>query len=113
MKRKPQTGEVWYAWLPKEENKHDLMERPCIIVDQIENEYLVIKVTKHDPRPSDPYDREIINWNQCGLKRKSTARVSKIIPIKDSQIDNYKGKLTTLDELRITKALEQFIEQSQ
>ena len=86
------------------------MERPCIIVDEIEGGYLVIKVTRAAPRKYDEYDTSIEYWKECGLTSPSTARVSKLVTIKDSQIDNFKGKLNPEDEKNIANLLEKFIE---
>ncbi|AKL77795.1 PemK-like protein [Bacillus velezensis] len=83
--------------------------RPCIIVTEENDEYLVIKVTTTDPRPYDPYDTPIEYWGQCGLKRKSTARASKLIMLAEDQIDNYKGRLAPSDEQRISKAIEDYL----
>ncbi|KRT89327.1 PemK family transcriptional regulator [Bacillus paralicheniformis] len=84
-------------------------DRPCIIVDKVEDEYLVIKVTKHSPRPYDKYDIAIQYWGQCGLTKPSTARCSKLIFLAEDQIDNYKGHLVKSDEQRITQKLEAFL----
>ena len=89
-----------------------MRDRPCIIVDQVNEEFLVIKVTKHDPRESDPYDVEIIDWQKCGLKLPSTARISKIQYIDRSQIDNYKGRLEATDEKRISEMLEKYLNEN-
>ncbi len=86
------------------------MERPCIIVDELEDEYLVIKVTRHNPRIEDDFDIEIRDFRQCGLKSPSTARVSKITTIHKSQILNYKGHLTPYDEEVISDVLTSFLE---
>ncbi|MCT6511971.1 type II toxin-antitoxin system PemK/MazF family toxin [Bacillus subtilis] len=108
--RTPRPGEVWYATLPKEENPNDLMpNRPCIIVTQENDEYLVIKVTTTNPRPNDPYDTPIEYWGHCGLKRPSTARASKLIMLPEDQIDNYKGRLAPSDEQKISERIEAFL----
>lgn len=109
MSRTPISGDVWYSLFPKEEDKNDLMERPCIIVEEYEEEYLVIKITRHDPRTEDPFDTEIVDWSACGLKSPSTARISKVTLINKSQILNYKGHLTPYDEFVISEKLDEFI----
>lgn len=107
----PNTGEVWYCDLPKEEKPEEIMrDRPCIIVDQNDEEFVVIKVTKHSPRKNDKYDTVIEKWRECGLSRPSTARISKIANLNRSQLKNCKGKLEVIDEINISKKLEEFLD---
>lgn len=108
--RKPQVGDIWYANIPKEEKPNEIMkDRPCLIVDENEGLYMVIKITKHSPRTNDKYDVPIVFWKECGLSRPSTVRISKISYIDSSQIDNYKGHLTEHDESIISEKLEEFM----
>lgn len=108
--KNPQSGDIWYADLPKEENPHEIMkDRPCVVIDEYEGEYAVIKITKHSPRKNDKYDVRIKYWKECGLSYPSTARISKISHIDRSQLDNYKGHLTEYDEIIIGKKLEEFV----
>lgn len=110
--RIPIPGEVWYATLPKEENPNDLMtNRPCIIVDQTDaEEFIVIKVTSHNPRNNDPYDVRLVYWGQCGLKKPSTARCSKLIILQREQIDNFKGRLSIADERLVSSKVRSYLE---
>ena len=105
-----QIGEIWYAKFPLEEDSSRYIERPVIIAD-ISLPYLVIiKITKHDPRQNDPYDVPIIRYREAGLKHPSTARISKAVIINESQIDNRKGELHSLDYKKIFDTLNSFLD---
>lgn len=106
----PQSGEVWYANLPFEEDLTQSSERPCVIVLKKGDQFLVIKVTKHERREYDKFDCDIDDWKFAGLKVKSVARVSKVIFIHESQIDNYKGRLSISDEQKIADYLKRFLD---
>jgi len=49
-------GEIWYAKFPLEENLSKYIERPVIIAAINLPNLVVIKITSHDPRKTDPYD---------------------------------------------------------
>ena len=105
-----QIGEIWYARFPLEEDSSKFIERPIIIADVSLPNLAVIKITKHDPRESDPYDVPIIRYKEAGLKHPSTARISKAIIIDVSQVDNKKGALHSLDYENIFDTLNSFLD---
>jgi len=100
-----QIGEIWYAKFPLEENLSKYIERPVIISDICLPNLVVIKITSHYPRESDPYDVPIIYYKEAGLKYPSTARISKAVIINQNQVDNKKGALNTLDYKNIFNTL--------
>ncbi|HDR4520602.1 TPA: type II toxin-antitoxin system PemK/MazF family toxin [Bacillus cereus] len=104
------SGEVWYANFPKEEDKTQLMERPCVIVCDAGDDVVAIKLTKTNPREEDEFDVSIVKWQEAGLKIKSTARVSKYEFINKGQILNRKGKLDPDDENRVAISLQRYID---
>ncbi|HGH7177579.1 TPA: type II toxin-antitoxin system PemK/MazF family toxin [Bacillus wiedmannii] len=104
------SGEVWYSFFPKDEDKTQTMERPCVIVCDAGDEVVAIKLTKKDPRDEDAFDVPIIKWEEAGLKYPSTARVSKYEFVKKAQILNRKGKLDPADESRVAVSLQRYID---
>ncbi|WP_085508799.1 type II toxin-antitoxin system PemK/MazF family toxin [Thalassobacillus devorans] len=114
MGRGIEPAQVRYANVPKEEDPNALMERPCVIVEVYEetNEVAIIKLTKENPRPGDPYDYALVHWKRphAGLPIPSTARCGKLVLVDESQILNLRGKLHVQDEVAITAKLEEFFE---
>ena len=71
---------------------------------------LSVKITKHQPRATDPYDIPILYWEEAGLRLASTARVSKVMLLsKDSFIFQI-GNLCEEDIERIEASYKDFIE---
>jgi mRNA-degrading endonuclease toxin of MazEF toxin-antitoxin module len=108
---KLQLGDVCYAHFPLEENNSKYIDRPVIIVVAEEPEVTIIKVTKTAPRKNDPYDVPIQHFKDAGLKYPSTARVSKVITVDDSQILSKVGQLHVDDLEKIIQKLIEFSSQ--
>jgi len=102
-------GEIWYAKFSIEEDSSKFIERPIIIADVRLPNLVVIKITKHDPRESDPYDVPIIRYKEAGLIHPSTAKISKAVIIDVGQVDNRKGALQSLDYDNIFGTLNSFL----
>ena len=73
-----QKGEVWFVEFPLEEDPNLILNRPVIVLDENILGVLSVKITKHQPRSTDPYDIPILYWEEAGLRLASTARVSKV-----------------------------------
>src|SRR5690554_2338553 len=97
---KYQLGDIWYAHFPLEEDNTKYLDRPVIIVIAETPEVVIVKITKTAPRKNDPYDVQIQHYLEAGLKYPSTARVSKIITIDESQIQSKIGSLHP-DDLKV------------
>ncbi|MFZ3102084.1 MAG: PemK family transcriptional regulator [Desulfitobacteriaceae bacterium] len=97
---------------PLEKDPSKFITRPVIIVDIFLPDFLpdllVVKITKHTPRKKDDYDTPIVYYSDAGLKQLSTDRISKLIVLNESQIDNKKGELHLLDYKNIFSNLEKF-----
>ncbi len=106
-----QLGDVWYAHFPLEEDHTKYIDRPVIIVVDETPEVVIIKVTKTAPRNNDPFDIPIQHYIEAGLKYPSTARVSKVITVADSQILSKIGSLHPDDLEIIIKKLIEFTNQ--
>ena len=99
-------GEVWFASFPLEEDQSKFKPRPVVILGIKGEEILSVKITKHDPRPKDPFDVTIIHWREAGLDRASTARVSKTMPLDKEHFafkigEMYPFDLKTIQEVHI------------
>jgi len=102
-------GEVWYAKFPLEDDSSLYIERPVLIADVIDNEIVVIKVTKHEPREYDMYDVPIQYWKAAGLSYSSTARISKVVLLNETLMLNKKGELQVSDFNNIFDKLNSFL----
>ena len=103
-------GEVWFVEFPLEEDKTQIINRPVVILDENILGVLSVKITKHQPRATDPYDIPILYWEEAGLRLASTARVSKVMLLsKDSFIFQI-GNLCEEDIERIEASYKDFIE---
>lgn len=104
-------GEVYYAHFPLEEDATKYIDRPVIIVIAESPEIIVIKITKTAPRKNDPYDVPIEHYKYCGLKHPSTARISKVVTLDESQILDKVGNLHPNDLKIILQKLIEFTNQ--
>ncbi len=103
-------GEVWFVEFPLEEDKTHIINRPVVVLDENILGVLSVKITKHQPRATDPYDIPILYWEEAGLRLASTARVSKVMLLsKDSFIFQI-GNLCEEDIERIEASYKDFIE---
>lgn len=104
-------GDVYYAKFPLEEDSSRYIERPAIIADVNLPDVAIIKVTKHEPRDNDPFDTVIVHFKHAKLKELSTARVSKLVIVNESQILNRKGSLHIKDYETVFDRLNEFLEE--
>ena len=103
-------GEVWFVEFPLEEDKTQIINRPVVVLDENILGVLSVKITKHQPRATDPYDIPILYWEEAGLRLASTAKVSKVMLLsKDSFIFQI-GNLCEEDIERIEASYKDFIE---
>lgn len=107
MKKKASIGDIWITLIPKLLIDEDsdtiqviLEKRPCLIVDdgrgfliEENSNYSGLKLTTRNSRLSRVNRKEIKNWKELGLKKKSYIRVELPIKIESQQLVN---KVTTL-----------------
>ncbi len=88
-------GEVWFVEFPLEEDNSQIINRPVIVLDENALGVLSVKITKHSPRTTDPYDIPILHWREANLRLASTARVSKVMLLSQ---DSFIFKIGQLDK---------------
>lgn len=114
MKKKASIGDIWITLIPKLLIDEDsdtiqviLEKRPCLIVDdgrgfliEENSNYSGLKLTTRNSRLNKVNRKEIKNWKELGLKKKSYIRVELPIKIEAQQLVN---KVTTLspEDLKI------------
>ncbi len=107
MEKKAKIGDIWVTLIPKliiDENNDSIQvileKRPCLIVDDgrgflIEENanYSGLKLTTRNSILENVVRKEIKNWKELGLKRKSYIRIELPLKIESQQLVN---KITTL-----------------
>ncbi len=104
-----QKGEVWFAKFPLEENPNQILNRPVIVLDENILGVLSVKITKHQPRATDPYDIPILYWEEAGLRLASTARVSNVILLSRDSFIFRIGNLCQEDMKRVEATYKEFL----
>ena len=100
-------GEVWFAEFPFEEDNSKTMYRPVVVLDEDKLGVLSVKVTRHKVRSDDPFDTPIVYWEQAGLNFMSTARVSKVMNLRE---DDFIFKIGDLHPDDLKEIEKQYIE---
>jgi hypothetical protein len=98
-------GEVWFVEFPLEEDNSVTINRPVVVLDERNLSVLSVKITKHAPRNTDPYDVPIIYWEDANLRLASTARVSKTMLLPQ---DNFIFKIGELNKIDLCKIEEMY-----
>ena len=104
-----QQREIWFARFPLEEDESVTLNRPVLVVHSRDNEYLVVKVTTHEPRNNDKFDVELKQWQTANLKFPSTARVSKLRLLPEQNFISKIGKVHDVDWNLITNKIEEMV----
>ena len=105
--RNIQQKEIWFARFPLEEDESRTINRPVLVVHSRNDEYLVVKVTTHEPRDNDKFDVELKQWQAANLKFPSTARVSKLRLLPERNFINKIGVIDDNDWESITEKIEE------
>ncbi len=92
-------GDLWWTHFPYSDAKI-IKRRPAVIVDNDMIAILSMYVTSQQ-HENDPFLIEIRDWKQSGLIKPSYAKIDKIIQIGESNLDQFIGKLSEFDNLRI------------
>lgn len=92
-------GDLWWTHFPFSDAKM-IKRRPAVIVDNDMIAILSMYITSQQ-HENDPFLIEIRDWKQAGLTKPSYAKIDKIIQIGESNLDQFIGKLSEFDNLRI------------
>ena len=99
-KKKANLGDIWLVLIPKiiyddddESISVKLEKRPCLIVDdgrgfliEENSNYSALKLTTKNSNVKNVERKEIVNWKELGLKRKSYIRIELPIKIEPEQL---------------------------
>ena len=99
-KKKAKIGDIWLVLIPRivyDENDDSisvrLEKRPCLIIDdgrgfiiEENTDYSALKLTTRDNNIDNVRRKEIINWKELGLKKKSYVRIELPLKIEPEQL---------------------------
>ena len=103
--------DLWWAYVPLEENKNELLHRPVLVMkdtnDSSNKEIYILsyKVTSHVPRNGYLGELEILDYKDAGLPMKSTLRLSKKLLLPSKLFDEKIGRLSEKDQIRVENEL--------
>jgi len=114
MRKKANIGDIWIVMIPKllideeDESIQVILEkRPCLIVDdgrgfiiEENNNYSGLKLTTRKSKFQRVNRKEIKNWKELGLRKKSYIRVELPLKIESQQLVNKIASVSS-DDLKI------------
>ena len=122
-KKKASIGEIWVTLIPKiiVDDKNDsvnfsIERRPCLIIDdgrgfliEENSNYSGLKLTTRNTELKRVKRKEIKNWKELGLKKKSYVRIELPLKIESSQLESKITKISDEDLKMYLKELANFI----
>lgn len=98
------SGEIWFARFYYDDDATRYKDRPVYIISDT-NVALCAKITTHAPREKYGYEYEIVEWENAGLEKPSTIRLSQQLIIPQSDFQFRIGRLDSNDILNVQKIL--------
>lgn len=106
-KSKPQIWDIYNADVFFED-KIKKKTRPVLVIDDINNICLSLKITHNTKRIGiDEYT--IVEWQDAGLDTKSNVRISKLIPLENKYLNEKRGVLQKIDREELIKKIETYL----
>lgn len=102
----PKKWEIWLAKVKFEDDLSIVKDRPVLVIDKNTFLFISLKITSHAPRTNCDGEYEIIYWQQAGLRKQSTIRVSKHLDLIESDFIHKIGRLHPQDVLNVQTILE-------
>ena len=99
--------EIWLAKVSFEDNPNVIKNRPVLILQNNTAIFISAKIKSHAPRNDFPGEYKIIEWETAGLKKESTIRLSKLLPLQKQDFIHKLGKLQALDQFNVQRLLKQ------
>lgn len=112
MTNEPRIWEIWQFAFTYEDKPEKSKLRPVIIAaknnSEVEVLVLSVKVTSHPPRVNFAGEIPILDWEEAGLSKPSTARCSKhlLVPISAFHGAFRYGRLSKRDEIAVHEAMQ-------
>lgn len=88
--------DLYWADVPFEDDPSQKKLRPVVIMRDMVVYVLTLKVTSHDKRENDPYEYELLEWQEAGLYEPSVVRI-KLSQLKPEAFHGRIGRLSAAD----------------
>lgn len=93
--------EIWYAKVKFDDDPSIVKNRPVVILEDKKAYLLSLKVTSAPPRNNYYGEYQLIKWQESGLKKPSTVRISKKLKLYDNDMCYKIGRLHPVDIMKI------------
>ncbi len=90
------------------EDKIKKKTKPVLVVDEINNICLSLKIT-HNIRRTGIDEYTIVEWKEAGLDTKSNVRISKLIPLDNKYLNEKRGVLQPFDRTALIDKIETYL----
>lgn len=100
-------GDVWWVHFPYSD-KEKIKRRPAIIIDEDIIAIITMYVTTKN-NENNPYSIAIEEWQEAGLKRKSWARIDRIVRLTEWNMDCRIGELSQRYFIKIIQLVEEIM----
>lgn len=90
------------------EDKIQKKTRPVLVIDEINNICLSLKIT-HNTKRTGIDEYTIVEWKEAGLDTKSNVRISKLIPLDNKFLIGKRGVLQTFDRKALIDKIETYL----
>ena len=97
--------EIWLANVKFDDDPNSVKRRPVLVLDHNVAYILSVKITSHAPRPNFKGEYALKFWKIAGLAKPSTARLSKKLRLRDTDLVRKIGRLHPVDIIYIQKLL--------
>ena len=97
----------WEIWLAnvKFDDSDEVKQRPVVIVENNIAFILALKVTSHTPRKGFYGEYALKYWQEAGLNKESTVRISQRLKLEEHDLNRRLGRLHSSDILQIQSYL--------
>lgn len=90
------------------EDKMEKKTRPVLLIDEINNICLSLKIT-HNTKRTGIDEYTIVEWKEAGLDTKSNVRISKLIPLDNKYLNDKRGVLQPNDRKALIEKIETYL----
>lgn len=101
----PQPWEVWFAKVKFEDNPQIVKNRPVLVLENNQCYLLSLKITSHTPRNNYLGEYALSHWQDAGLSKPSTVRISKRLKLVLSDFVFKTGRLHPVDMMNIQQII--------
>lgn len=105
MTKRPEPWEVWFANVRFEDDPTLSKSRPVLVISDHKVCILSLKITSKPPRNNFYGEYALLKWQEAGLDKQSTVRISKKLKLVERDFSYRIGRLAPIDILNVIKIL--------